>query len=297
MSTKPLSALQIIAVNYHNATPVEGDALSTETYRASGVYQEARVPYQIVEPVLSLETTRDWETFNIGLLGGEIAEVVASGRAEGRGILMTGGDCCHITGILGGLQSAHGPGARIGLVWFDAHGDFNTPNTTLSGMLGGMPVAVCAGLAFPEWRENSQIVAPLPADRILMVDVRNLDPEEERLVRAVGIPVAAPAPGFPGEELKQSVARLADRCDMLYLHIDSDILNVSWVPNHGTGEPNGPDMNQVRDAIEIVMATGKVAVLAVVSVSGLGEGAEIAQASGVELIRSGLEAWARHGTV
>jgi arginase len=193
------------------------------------------------------------------------------------------------------LQDAHGPTARIGLVWFDAHGDFNTPQTTPSGNLGGMPVAVCAGLAYPRWRERSHIVAPLPTDRIVMVDVRNLDEAEEQLVRATDVVIAAPAPGYPGEDLQQSVANLADRCDMLYLHIDSDILDESFVPNHGTREPNGPNMRQVCAAIDTVMATGKVVAFAVVSVYGKGEGSDMSVASGIELVRSGLESWCRHG--
>ena len=119
---------------------------------------------------------------------------MAASSERGDAVLMTGGNCTHITGVFGGLQDVHGPAVRVGLVWFDAHGDFNTPAITLSGMLGGMPVAVCAGLAFPQWRELSHIVAPLPTDRIVMVDVRNLDPEEEKLIRAVGIPIVPVAP-------------------------------------------------------------------------------------------------------
>jgi len=68
------------------------------------------------------------------------------------------------------------------------------------------------------------------------------------------------------------------------------------VPNHGTREPNGPDMAQIQAAIETVMATGKVAVLAVVSIYGEGEGSQTSVASGIELIRGGLRAWQRHGT-
>jgi arginase len=162
-------------------------------------------------------------------------------------------------------------------------------------MLGGMPVAVCAGLAFPRWREGSHIVAPLPTDRILMVDVRNLDPAEAELVKAVGITVAAPAKGFPGVDLEAALNDLAGRCDLLYLHIDSDILDERFVPNHGTREPNGPDMAQVQAAIKTVMATGKVAVLAVVSIYGEGEGSAVSVASGIELIRGGLQQWQSYG--
>lgn len=292
---QPLFALRVIGVRYRSSRPAEGDERSLDAYAASRVYYQAQVPVEVIEPVFPEEARSQVEPDNLGSLGGVIAEAVAPARRTGKAVLMTGGDCTHITGVVGGLQDAHGPEVRIGLVWFDAHGDFNTPKTTLSGMLGGMPVAVCAGLAFPGWREGSHIVAPLPTDRILMVDVRNLDPAEAQLIGATEIVIAAPAPGFPGEDLQTAVTNLAERCDLLYLHIDSDILDAAYVPNHGTREPNGPDMAQVQAAIETVMATGKVAVLAVVSVYGEGEGSETSVASGIELIRAGLESWRRYG--
>ena len=74
-----------------------------------------------------------------------------------------------------------------------------------------------------------------------------------------------------------------------------DILDESLVPNHGTKEPNGPDLPQVLDAIELVMATGKVAALAVVSVYGEGAGSAVSVASGISLIEGGLRSWRRHG--
>jgi arginase len=292
---QPLFALRVIGVRYRSSRPAQGDERSLDAYAASRVYYQAHVPVEVIEPAFPEDQRSQVETDNLGLLGGVIAETVAAARRTGKAVLMTGGDCTHITGVVGGLQAAHGSDVRIGLVWFDAHGDFNTPKTTISGMLGGMPVAVCAGLAFPHWREASHIVAPLPTDRILMVDVRNLDPAEAQLIRATDIVIAAPAPGFPGEELRAAVTNLAERCDLLYLHIDSDILDAAYVPNHGTREPNGPDMAQVQAAIETVMATGKVAALAVVSVYGEGEGSDVSVASGIELIRAGLEAWRQHG--
>jgi arginase len=158
-----------------------------------------------------------------------------------------------------------------------------------------MPVAVCAGLAWPRWRERAHIAAPVPTDRILLVDVRNLDPAEEQLIRATSATVAAPAPGFPGRDLRQAVTELAARCDVLYLHVDSDILDAAWVPNHRTREPNGPDLAQVQDAIDVVMATGKVVAFAVVSVYGEGEGSQRSVASGIALVRNGLKSWRQHG--
>jgi arginase len=295
MSTSPISALSVIGVRYRGSNPAANDERALDAYAASGVYQTAQVMFELIEPEFPEEKRRIEETDNLGIINGAIASEVAEAHRHWHAVLLTGGDCTHCTGVLGGLQDVNGPDARIGLVWFDAHGDFNTPNTTLSGMLGGMPVAVSAGLAYPHWREGSHIAAPIPTDRIVMVDVRNLDPAEEQLIHATDVVIAAPAPGFPGENLGTAVADLAGRCDMLYLHVDADILDESYVPNHGTREPNGADMEQVLAAIDTVMATGKVVAFAVVSIYGEGEGSETSIASGIELIRGGLKSWCKYG--
>src|SRR5918994_6991172 len=286
--------LHVVQIRYQGSERAEPESDPTDAYAASGAYERLGEA-SVVEPEFP-EGQRDEEpTVNLGLIGSEIAEAVAAGRRTGKPVLVVGGNCAVVPGVVGGLQEAHGPAARIGLVWFDAHGDFNTPHTTLSGMLGGMPVAVSAGLAYPRWRELAHQVAPLPTDRILMVDVRNLDPPEEQLIRATDVVIAAPAPGFPGEDLEQAVRDLADRCDLIYLHVDSDILDGRYVPNHHTREPNGPSMEQVLAAIDTVMATGKVVTYAMVAVWAVSDGGDVAVDSGVELIAGGLESWRRHG--
>ena len=294
-SAQSLTQLGVVGVRYRGSQFAERDLRSLDAYTRGGAYSAAGIPFTVAEPRLDATRRVADEPTNLGLLGGEIATAVAAASRAGQAVLLTGGDCSHITGVIGGLQDAHGVDARIGLVWFDAHGDFNTPKTTISGMLGGMPVAVAAGLGHPQWRIGSHISAPLPTERSLMVDVRNLDPLEEQLIRATDVVVAAPAPGYPGVALAPAVADLAARCDLIYLHIDSDILDERYVPNHRTREPNGPDMAQVLAAVDTVMATGKVAAYAVVSVYSEGEGSATSVASGIELIQGGLQAWRRYG--
>ncbi|MGC9348891.1 MAG: arginase family protein [Anaerolineae bacterium] len=295
MPNQPLPPLQVVAIRYFSDRPTGDEEGVVAAYAASRAYEAVGVDYEIVEPQFpEAERTED-APYNLGLLGGAIADVVAEARRKGQAVLMTGGNCSHATGLLGGLQDAHGADARVGLVWFDAHGDYNTPHTTLTGRLGGMPVAVCAGLALPRWRETSHISAPLPTDRIVLVDVRNLDSPEAALINATETVIAAPAPGFPGVDLEVAVADLASRVDMLYLHVDADVLDAAYVPNHWTVEPNGPTMAQVLAAVDTVMATGKVVASALVSVRAEGDGAETSVASGIELLRGMLISWHRHG--
>jgi arginase len=296
MATTAQPGLHVVQNRYDRAERWAETSDPVDAYAASGLY-DLLGPATVVEPAFPEDRRADDTTVNLGLIGGEIAAAVAQGRREGRPVLVAGGTCDAVPGVVGGLQAAHGPAARIGLVWLDAHGDFNTPRTTLSGMLGGMPVAVSAGLAYPHWRELSRQATPLPTDRIVMVDVRNLDPPEEQLIRATDVVIAAPAEGFPGADLQAAVEHLSARCDLLYLHVDADILDARFVPNHRTPEPNGPSLEQVLAAIETVMATGKVAAYAVVSIWTDGAGGAIALDSGLSLIRGGLESWRRHGSI
>jgi len=97
----------------------------------------------------------------------------------------------------------------------------------------------------------------LPTDRIVMVDVRNLDPKERTLIEATDVTIAAIEPGRAGVPMREAIDALAAKCDVIYLHIDEDVLDERYVPNHGTVEPNGPDMDAVLNAVRIVLATGK----------------------------------------
>ena len=228
----------------------------------------------------------------LGEFNAQIAKTASEAIARGAQPFLAGGTCSHLPGMVGGLELAYGPTARIGLIWMDAHGDFNTPTTSYSQMLGGMPVAVVAGLCYPGGREQSGISAPMPTDRILMIDVRNLDDREETLIRATDVTIARFGENGETDEITAAIGAMAAKVDYLYLHIDSDILDIAFQPNHPTGEPNGPDDKTVDTLIQHVMSTGKVAALAVVSINPQEPGGAVSLASGQQMMRTGLSSWA-----
>ncbi|HSM61593.1 MAG TPA: arginase family protein, partial [Longimicrobiales bacterium] len=154
----------------------------TDTIRAMGF---GLSPDRTV--TLTAEQERAYGSWHrMGLANGNLADMVAENWRAGVLTLGLLGNCTSVIGVLGGLQHAGAGGEPldVGLVFIDAHGDFNVPETTLSGMLGGMPVAVSAGMALHNLRRESGLDLPIPTGHIVMGAVRDLDPLERELVEA-----------------------------------------------------------------------------------------------------------------
>lgn len=259
-----------------------------ELFREAGIYEAVDGEVSFAQAKIELaETIEDDPVADVALLGGRIADAVAEGVREGKKVMMIGGNCTCVPGMVGGLQQGLGPMTKIGLVWIDAHGDFNTPRTQKDGLLGGMPVATVAGFCLPAWRKGARIEVPLTTDQIVMVDVRSLGPEEATVVAASDITVV----GIDSPELGPAVDRLAAETDLLYVHIDLDILDKDLIPAHMAQEPNGPSIEQTVAALDRIFATGRVGAFALVSLYAfLPDGEKSVQAAEA-ILRPAIERW------
>jgi arginase len=129
------------------------------------------------------EETRYGVRYRLGLANNHLAEIVAAQIKKD--IIPIGllANCNSLMGMLAGHQrSGVSRKKRVGLIWVDAHGDFNTPETSLSGMMGGMPVAISTGLCLQHIRRFSGLDPPLPIRYVTMVGVRDTDPWEQYLI-------------------------------------------------------------------------------------------------------------------
>jgi arginase len=279
--------IHVVEVRYAHDDLVRGPIHEADSYREAEIFETPGGSVSYSAPDLNDSSYGTDPVGALGIIGGQIADEVAEGVRQGKNVVLAGGNCNSLPAMIGGLQSGLGPTTRIGLVWFDAHGDFNTPRTTLTGMLGGMPVAVSAGLCYGDWRIASRQDVPLPTDRIVMVDVRNLDPDEEKLIRATDVVIAP----VVGDALEEAVRNLAEKVDVIYLHIDLDILDAEFVPTHRTKEPDGPDVVATMKAMKTVIDTGKVEAIGMVSVYPNGPGGEIAIQAATDLLRASIEHW------
>ena len=179
------------------------------------------------------------------------------------------GDCLSAIGVLAGLQQA---GVDPTLIWFDAHGDFNTWETTPSGFLGGMPLAMIVGRGEQSILEGAGLT-PLAERRVVLVGARDLDPGEDEALAASELTIV-------------SVAQMLDRdppLGRLYVHVDVDVVDPLEMPAQNYPAPGGPSLRDVSAALASLAATGRVAAVSFSTWNPTLPGAEQAAAATREL--------------
>ncbi|MEQ8860389.1 MAG: arginase family protein [Pseudomonadales bacterium] len=226
----------------------------------------------LVRPVQDIRLTADQErqygAWNrMALANGNLAAAVREGRSEAALTVGLEANCNVLLGMLAGLKyDAGGAERRVGLVFIDAHGDFNVPETTLSGMLGGMPVAVAAGHALHNLRRTSGLEAPLPMSHILWGGVRDLDPlEADRFAEYQAQQFSVADIRARGPALREAFARLSDQVDAVYVHVDMDVLDPAEVPGHDLAVADGPTSRELADAIAVMFENPKTVALGIAS--------------------------------
>lgn len=239
------------------------------------------VPYHLDEylPDLDLPVDADkaltvklpgggtWE--RLAVLYERVAAEVA--QAADRPVVASG-DCTTSLGTVAGLQRAHG---EVSVVWFDAHGDLHTPESTTSGYLGGMPLRMLIGEGDPTVT-GALGLRPVPEERVLLVDGRDLDPPEADYLKTAKV-------------RRRDVAMLATASagplppGPIYLHVDLDVIDGADLPGLKYPVSPGPKLASVQAAIREVLATGRVA--------GIGLGCTWAAGHGTgERVRTALAA-------
>jgi arginase len=259
----PYTGVRNVAEISDNPGYLAGNGI-TDTIRAMGF---TVVPDRTVG--LTVDDEREYGSWHrVGLANGHLAEMVAENGRSGALTVGLLANCTSILGVLGGLQRSGEPGTlrRVGLVYIDAHGDFNVPETTLSGMLGGMPVAVAAGMALHNLRRESGLDPGLPTARVVLAGVRDMDPLEAELVATAEIR------RLSSEDLSQrldrvraEVERLAGMSDVIFVHVDMDVLEPAEVPGHSLAVPGGPTSPELAAALAVMFREPKVAALGIAS--------------------------------
>lgn len=218
-----------------------------------------------------------------------IAEQVAAAdlaAPHGEGVLpiFLGGDHSIAMGTVGGA-SAQG---AIGLLWVDAHGDFNTPETTPSGNLHGMPVATLIGEGHPDLVNLGRAGAKMRARDIVMIGIRDLDDKERVALAASGVIVYTMR---DIDELgmatvtRRALARLS-HLQRVHLSFDMDSLDPQIAPGVGTPVAGGITFREAHLLMEILSESGKISSLDVVEVNPILDASNRTARLAVELVAS-----------
>jgi arginase len=218
-----------------------------------------------------------------------VADAVAEAAAGGELPLVLGGDHSVALGSLGGLARMHGPG---GVLWLDAHGDLNSPETSPSGNVHGMVLAAALGLAGPAFQEDGWGLPAIAEGRAALVGVRALD-EGERQVLA----------GFDGRiftmsdvdrlglerAVREGLAHIAG-AGFVHVSLDMDVVDPDVAPGVGTPVRGGLSYREAHFALELVAESGLLSSLDVVEVNPILDRENETGKLAVELVASALGA-------
>ena len=219
----------------------------------------------------------------------QLAKLVARMGGNGYVPLVLGGDHSVALGTLGGLASLHGPG---GVLWIDAHGDLNRPETTPSGNVHGMPLAAALGLAGDGFASE---LWPLPAvelERVALIGTRSLDPAERVLLRELEVCVFTMSDvDRIGIErvMEQALERVAGP-GFVHVSLDMDVVDPDVAPGVGTPVRGGLSYREAHLACELIAEAGVLDSLEVVEVNPILDRENETAKLAVELVASALGA-------
>lgn len=255
------------------------------------VYQSMGIPYRITE----LSYTEGGKLDPCSSLIMQTRDAVKDAVSKQEAALFIGGYCNYAPAIAGGIQSALGTDARIGVIWVDAHSDSEiAEDHAAPTRFVAVPTMVMMGQTLEFYRKTfCGIKKPIPGSRFLMSDIRMLDEEEGTRLENLGA-TRLDGSAFQNERRwRQEVERLAESVDILYLSVDADILKKEYIPAYEKAVPYGQYIDTVMRNIRIVMETGKVGAFSLFCADFDHEekGGWRNRLSGVELLDAALMNW------
>jgi arginase len=242
----------LIQVPYHAGDDSVGSSVGPERLLDAGAVEvlAARGIDVTVERVDRGGPFRD-TAVSAAMVNKHLAARVRAAAGTGRLPVVLAGSCNAALGVLAGFDHA-----RVGAIWLDAHGDFNTPETTTSGSFAGMSMAIITGHCYRDYWGQIGDATPVAEDAIVMYGVRDLSPqaERERLERSA-IRVVHWRDGRPQADLLKPLDELARRVSDVYLHVDFDGFAPEVAP--GIADEPVPGGLSLEHAEEIVGATAE----------------------------------------
>ncbi len=191
----------------------------------------------------------------------EAAQQLASKVDPNGFVICVGGGCTFAVGELAGFKSKFK--GKPGMLWIDAHGDFNTPETTTSGFIGGMPLAFACGRG-PRLTNGIEKHKPLlQEENVVHFGSRALDQLEAKAMAASPMklyPATEVHVQGPAQVALKAASYLSERSDWIACHLDVDAIDPTIIGSVNLPEPNGLTLEEIKSVIAALNGTGKLKV-------------------------------------
>lgn len=218
----------------------------------------------------------------------ELANVVTEALQAGELPLILGGDHSIALGSISGTARVH---KNLGVIWIDAHADFNTEETTPSGNIHGMILAALSGIGDKRLTDVGGWSPKIPIDQIVIVGARDLDPGEQELLRThhVHVFTMSDIDEHGISAVMQQATRIAGRDGSpIHLSMDMDSMDPREAPGVGTAVRGGLSYREAHLAMEMVARTQQMVSMDIVEVNAILDRENATARLAVELILSAL---------
>ncbi|HEY9899474.1 MAG TPA: arginase [Pantanalinema sp.] len=300
LASQAALAAAIVGIPFDLGAPRRGSGLATRAIRYAGLVRRLeRLGVAVKDlgdvPVPDSPVPHSDLLRNLPAVA-EAAEAAYHGAREaireGAFSVFLGGDHSVAIGTIAGVSSVHAERAeRLGLLWFDAHGDFNTADTTVSGHIHGMPFAVALGHGTPELTRLGGFSPKVPAANAVLIGARDLDEAEERLIAEAGVRVfrmtEIEARGIQAV-MDEAIAIASDGTAGIHVSFDMDVVDPKEAPGVGSPARHGMTAREARLALAQLARTGLVRSLDMVEVDPLLDASNQSARLAVDLIAAAL---------
>jgi arginase len=185
-----------------------------------------------------------------------VADRVRAATHDGAFPVVLSGSCFAAVGVVAGLDEP-----APGVVWFDAHGDFNCPETTISGYFDGMGLAILTGGAWQGLLATVPRARPVPESAVVLAGARSLDTPETPRLEASAITWLPPASISSPSRLSEAIAAMDPAPTGVYLHVDLDVLDTTEAQVNIYSAPGGFSAAQLEALVSAGLARGDVRAL------------------------------------
>jgi arginase len=198
----------------------------------------------------------------------EVSDRAATIVSEGMFPIFLGGDHAIAIGTVSGVARSASRG-RTGVIWVDAHADFNTPETSPSGNIHGMPLAAITGLGHPELVGIGGPGASVRTEDVIIIGLRSVDVEEKNLLREAGVRVYTmkDIDAYGAARVVRSAIKGLSQVDRVHLSLDLDAVDPEVAPGVGTPVRGGLTYREAHLLMELVNEAGIISSLDVVEVN------------------------------